>query len=33
LDKRFIMKNTNGKTSGNATTIEAMAKSTWSNRK
>jgi hypothetical protein len=33
LDKRFIMKNTKGKTNGSATTIEAMAKSTWSSRK
>jgi hypothetical protein len=31
LDKRFIMKKTKGKINGNATTIEAMAKSTWSN--
>jgi hypothetical protein len=33
LDKRFIMKKTNGKTKGSATTIDAMAKSTWYNRK
>ena len=33
LDSLFIMKYTKGKTKGSATTMEAIAKSTWSKRK